>query len=301
MAPRPNRVRLFRSPDRQPASPEKSPAGRAEIPVRGRSCLPVSPVRLYGHYLSVCVRAMMQYKASFLMTTLGQGLTSLNMLLGIYFLFRRFGSVKGYTFGEVLLCASVMLASFSLAECFARGFDHFPSMVRKGEFDRVLVRPRSAVLQILGSRADLTRLGRLAVALLLFGYGLLRGGVHWTPGRVVAVGLMLSGGTAVFFGLFLLHAALCFYTMDGLEFMNIFTDGAREYGMYPVDIYGARMMRFCTYVIPYALVQYYPLTYLIGRSDSFLRGLLPMCALLFLLPCYALWRLGVRHYTSSGS
>ena len=28
---------------------------------------------------------------------------------------------------------------------------------------------------------------------------------------------------------------------------------------YPIDIYGKGLMRFCTYVIPYTLVQYYPL------------------------------------------
>lgn len=33
-------------------------------------------------------------------------------------------------------------------------------------------------------------------------------------------------------------AAFAFYTLDGLEFMNILTDGAREYGKYPIGIYG---------------------------------------------------------------
>ena len=261
----------------------------------------ISGTKLYRRYLSIHVRSVMQYKASFWMTTVGQFLTSLNMLLGVYFMFRRFSSVKGYTFSEVLLCSSIMLMEYSLGECIARGFDTFPAMVRKGGFDRVMTRPRSAVLQVLGSNIELTRVGRMAMAVVMFVYGISHSGVHWNVGRVVTVIFMLIGGTALFCGIFLIYAALCFYTLDGLEFMNILTDGAREYGKYPVNLYGKRMLQFCTFAVPYALVQYYPLTYLIGRSDNLFTMFLPLLATVFLIPCYLLWRVGLRHYQSSGS
>jgi ABC-type uncharacterized transport system permease subunit len=44
--------------------------------------------------------------------------------------------------------------AFSIAECFARGFDHFPSMISNGEFDRVMVRPRNEIFQILAYKMD---------------------------------------------------------------------------------------------------------------------------------------------------
>ena len=83
--------------------------------------------------------------------------------------------------------------------------------------------------------------------------------------------------------------------------MNVFTDGGREYGKYPIDVYGRCMQQFATFVIPYAPVQYYPLQYLLGRSGCWLYVLYPLGALLFLAVCYALWRVGVAHYTSTGS
>ena len=54
-------------------------------------------------------------------------------------------------------------------------------------------------------------------------------------------------------------------------------------------------------IIPYALVQYYPLLFVLGRTDNVIFMVIPLCAVLFLVPCYVLWRFGVRHYTSSGS
>ena len=79
-------------------------------------------VRLYMHYVSITVRSMMQYKTSFLLSVTGQFLISFNIFLGIFFMFRRFSSVEGFTYSEVLLCFAIILLDFSLAEMFARGF-----------------------------------------------------------------------------------------------------------------------------------------------------------------------------------
>ena len=164
-----------------------------------------------------------------------------------------------------------------------------------------MVRPRNEILQVLGSKFELTRIGRMLQAVVMFIYGIMNSNIQWTFSKVITVVFMLLGGTALFTGIFLIYAALCFFTLDGLEFMNIFTDGAREYGKYPVGIYGKRMLQFCTFIVPYALVQYYPLLYLLDRRTSGVYIFVPLLAFLFLIPCYALWRFGVRHYKSSGS
>lgn len=260
-----------------------------------------SNLKLYFRYVSIHIKGTMQYKSSFILTAIGQFLVSFNVFLGVFFMFQRFNNIEGFTYSEVLLCFAVMLMEFSLAECVARGFDTFPSMVRKGEFDRVMTRPRNEILQVLGSSFELTRFGRMLQAIVMFVYGVINCGVQWNFMRVLTVIFMLIGGTALFSGIFLIYAALCFYTLDGLEFMNILTDGAREYGKYPIGVYGKRMLQFCTFIVPYALVQYYPLLYLIGKSSNIIYVFIPLAAVLFLIPCFILWKIGVRHYTSSGS
>lgn len=243
----------------------------------------------------------MQYKTSFILTAIGQFLVSFNVFLGVFFMFQRFNNVEGFTYGQVLLCFSVILMEFSLAECIARGFDAFPSMVRKGEFDRVMTRPRNEILQVLGSNFEISRIGRMMQATVMFCYGALNCGVQWNFIRALTVVFMLIGGTALFCGIFLIYAALCFYTLDELEFMNILTDGAREYGKYPINIYGKRMLQFCTFIVPYALVQYYPLLYLTGKRQDIIYVFIPIFALIFLIPCFIIWKTGVNHYQSSGS
>jgi len=260
-----------------------------------------SGLRLYFHYISIIIRSTMQYKTSFFLTMVGQFLVSFNVFLGVFFMFKRFSAVKGFTYSEVLLCFSIVLLEFSLAEMVARGFDMFSHTVRSGNFDRILVRPRSEVLQVLGSKFELTRIGRMLQSVVMFIYGVTHSNVDWDFPKVVTVIFMLIGGAAIFSGMFLIYAALCFFTLEGLEFMNIMTDGVREYGKYPFAVYGKRVLQFTTFVVPYALVQYYPLLYLLGRVSSPVYIFLPLVAVLFLVPSYALWRFGVRHYKSSGS
>lgn len=258
-------------------------------------------LRLYRHYLSIILRSKMQYKKSFFMIFIGSFLASFSVFLSVYFMFQRFSHVKGYSFQEVLLCYSIVLMSFSLAEIWARGLESFPGMVRRGEFDRVMLRPRSLLLQILGTQCDLERFSRVLQALVILLYAVTTSKVHWTPLRIATVFFMLIGGCILFSGIFLIQAALSFFFLEGLEFTNIFTFGLNEHGKYPVDIYGKGVLWILTFIIPFALVQYYPLLYVLGRKEEIQYAFLPFAAALFLIPCYLLWRFGVRHYKSSGS
>ena len=47
--------------------------------------------------------------------------------------------------------------------------------------------------------------------------------------------------------------------------------------------------------------EYYPLLYLMDRKKSPVYMLMPVISLLFLLPCYIFFRIGLKHYKSTGS
>lgn len=258
-------------------------------------------MRLYFRYFLIQLKSQMQYKLSFALTITGQFLTAFTTLLGIWFLLSRFHQVEGFTFSDILLCFAIVWMAYSLSETFARGFDHFAAMIGNGEFDRILVRPRGTILQVLGSKIEFTRLGRLCQSVLVFCYAIPASGIHWTADKILTLVLMVVSGFFVFSGLFVIYAALCFFTTEGLEFINIFTDGGREFGTYPLAIYGRGVLKFFTFVVPLALFQYYPLLYLLGRTENKAYRFLPLLALLFLLPCRLLWRIGVRHFRSTGS
>lgn len=258
-------------------------------------------MRLYWKYFAIHLKSVMQYKSSFFITVIGSFLDSFTTFLGVFFMFQRFHTVAGFSYEEVLLCYGIMLMGFSIAQMFASGFKVFSGMIANGEFDRILCRPRNEIFQVLAYRVDFVRVGALLQGMVMLIYGLVKCPVNWTPWKICSVLFMILGGTVLFSALHLLDGSIAFFTLQGLEFMNIFTYGAREHGKYPLGIYGKGMLLFCTCIIPYALVQYYPLLYILDRSDRIWYIFLPLLACLFVIPCWGLWRLGVRKYTSTGS
>ena len=132
-------------------------------------------------------------------------------------------------------------------------------------------------------------------------YAIPRCGVVWTADKVLTLVLMILGGIVTFSALFVLRAGISFFTIEALEFMNIFTDGSREFAKYPVSIYGEGVLRFLTFVVPIALFQYYPFLYLVGRSANPALTFLPLLSVVFMLPCYGVFRLGLHRYQSTGS
>ena len=119
--------------------------------------------------------------------------------------------------------------------------------------------------------------------------------------RVLTLVLMIGGGTLVFAAVYIIFASICFFTLEGLEFMNIFTDGGREFGRYPAGIYGSSILKFLTFIVPLACFQYYPLLILLGKSSRKLYAAAPIACLIFFALCCIFWRAGVSRYKSAGS
>lgn len=256
---------------------------------------------LYLKYFSMHLKAELEYKKAFIIALISKMATSVFSFISIIFLFDKFGNIDGYTFENILICFSISYLGFSTAECFFRAFDHFDKMISNGEFDRMLVRPKNIILQVLGAEIEFNRVSRTLVALTIFIGVLIREPELLRPDRLLTLILMMIGTIVIYAGLFILKAGITFFTTQSLEIMNIFTDGARDLAQYPLSIYQEWVKNFFTYILPLALVNYFPLLYVIGKSDNKFYIILPIVAMLFVIPCYMVWKIGLKKYKSTGS
>ena len=259
--------------------------------------------RLYKHYIGISMRGQMQYRASFLMLVVAFFFTTAVEFFGIWALFARFGSLKGWSLAEVALFYGVTHLAFAFAEIFGRGFDTFPNLVKTGDFDRLLLRPRSTVLQVIGTEISLLRIGRILQALPILMWAMHASGGLWTVGKLVLLLAAIAGGACLFLGLFIMQAALSFWTIESLEIANILTHGGTETGQYPLDIYRSWFRLFFTFVVPLACANILPLGVILQRPHALpvVGALSPLLGLFFLALSLLAWRQGVRHYHSTGS
>lgn len=259
-------------------------------------------MRLLFRYLRLIAKGQLRYRSTLYISAFAQIAMPLSLLAGIMLLFARFGSLGPWTAREALLCYGVTQLAFALAELASRGFDGFSSVLANGEFDRMLVRPRNLILQVLGSRLDLSRFGRAAIGSGVLAWSVAGLGIEWSPLKALALALMVGCGALLFSSLFVLGAAFAFLTTDGLELVNIFTDGGREMTQYPMSIYERWLRLLFTFIVPFACVNYLPLMYLLGREGyGPAYAFVPLAALGFAAPCLLAWRAGVVRYVSTGS
>lgn len=265
-------------------------------------------LRLYRRLVAAQLRSQMQYKVSFLLGAFAVFLGTVIDFLAILILFARFDSLGGWKLPEVALLYGLVNLPFALVHLLADGLEDFQSIVRPGAFDQILTRPRTALLQVLGSRFPLRQLGRLASAGLALGLALhwLDAVARWGISEWAFMLLTVAGGMAFFSGVVLLSATACFWTVESIEVANIVTYGGTEMASYPMHIFAAWLRRTFTYILPLAFVNYYPALWLLGRQPP--AGLpdlspflaLPVCLWTLSLGLLA-WRFGVRHYFSTGS
>ena len=261
---------------------------------------------VYGRYLEISIRSQMQYRASFIMLSLGHLVITGIEFIGIWVLFERFGSLRGWALAEVAFMYGLVNIAFSISDAATRGFDMFGTMVKSGDFDRLLIRPRSTALQLAGQELTLRRVGRFAQGLFILLWAASTLDVDWTVPRVALVFFAVLGGAALFAGLIVLQATLAFWTTETLEIMNTVTYGGVETTQYPVVIYRAWFRDIFIYVVPLATVSYFPTIAILGRPDPLgssvpFQFLSPLIGFAFLALTLRIWQFGVHHYRSTGS
>jgi ABC-2 type transport system permease protein len=258
---------------------------------------------LFFKLIAVSIRSQMQYPASFAMLAISQCLGMFVDFLGLWVLFDRFNMVKGWTLYEVGLIYGIVHMGFAIAEAFARGFDRFSSMIKMGDFDRLLVRPQSPLFQIAASDVQIMKIGRFTQGLIILIWSASHLAFSLFSFHSLIIVFSVLGTACLFYGLFVIQATLSFWTVESLEVMNITTYGGVQTGQYPISIYPKSFRLIFTLLIPLACVGYYPIASLLQHETVpfWLGCIAPLAGFAFLFLACQLWRFGVRRYRSTGS
>ena len=271
------------------------------------SALSVSGVGVLFRLIGASVRSQAQYPASAIMLTVGQFFAAIIEIVAVWALFDRFGNVHGWRFGEVAIFYGLVNIMFAVADVLTRGFDVLgKDFVRTGAFDRLLLRPRSLTLQLVGHDFRLSRVGRLLQGLIVLSVGSGMAHVTWSATAIVLALWAVAGGIALFFGLLVLQGTMSFWTIEGLELANVLTYGGVQAAQFPLSLYSVWFRGFLTFIVPLACVAYFPVLAILGRADplgapAWLGYVSPAAGFIFLGVSFLVWRFGVSHYTSTGS
>ncbi|MDI9418645.1 MAG: hypothetical protein GX228_07625 [Firmicutes bacterium] len=95
---------------------------------------------------------------------------------------------------------------------------------------------------------------------------------------------------------------MAFFTIRGLDWIYILTNASYQVTKCPVDYLPRFLQNTFTFFMPMLVVSYYPAAAVCGWGEPYWKGFLALPAgLAFALFAALFWRIGVRHYQSTGS
>ena len=266
----------------------------------------MNTLRLYGRSMVMLIRSQLQYPLSFLMQTLAQLVMEGGEMLAVILIIDRFDRLNQWGPGDLYFFFGLMSVSFYVTEIFGRGITgNFPSMVRSGQLDTLLLRPRGVLTQVLCSAADPRRITCVAVGTVSLILGSHLSQISWSFSKALLLAESIFFSFWLLLGLFMIEAILCIHSVKSVELANALTYVGRSACEYPVDSYPRPLRLLFTVIAPFALVMHVPASAILDKPvfgwPLWAAFLAPVSGLALFGIMYVLFRKALRFYRSTGS
>lgn len=257
--------------------------------------------------LKMSILTRMQYRIDSIVATLAVFVRESTNIIVIYLALLKFDKINGWNVNEMLFLFSILFLTYAFVVSLFADLRDFSCMIREGRFDRLLVRPRGLLFQLILNNADLmASAGHGTLGILLFLISANRVGITWDFSTILYYIGAIIGGVLIQGGMFILFSALSFYFVETNSIREIFYWNMRKFAGYPISIYNKLIQGLMIYVVPFAFVNYFPAQYLLRKEDmanynEMYMYIAPAVGVVIYLAAYGFWRISVKRYKSTGN
>ena len=188
-------------------------------------------VKLYIESMKLKLKSQLEYRLSFILTFISQIGVFFTYYFMIVALFQRFDNIKGFTVYEVLLCFSIIHFGFAFNETFFRGVDKFDKFIIDGSLDRLLVRPRGVLYQVICSEMDFVKIARIIQSLIIFFIAISHLNIEWNIINILLIIAMFLSSIILFFGIAVILGLLLFKMFEKIEEKDTKTEQMPTYSI----------------------------------------------------------------------
>lgn len=196
-------------------------------------------------------------------------------------------SFPNWSFYEVLLIQAIFTMSSGIAYILFNGVlwatMHY---VINGSLEIVLIKPLDSLFYLISSTISFDSIGLLLGGGIMFILAIVNIGsislFMWLQFIVLFV-----AGLLVMMGISLIMAATSFKWVGNSRIPEIF-DSINSFGKYPQSIFNKAIASFTTFVIPVAMVGYFPATALMGKVSPLM--------FIAIIPCIIFATIGILLY-----
>jgi ABC-2 type transport system permease protein len=258
-------------------------------------------VYIYFRCLGQQMKAILAYEADFAILMFSAVLVQIVGFAFIWAIFQRIPSVNGWTFWQVVMMYALIYVTEGVGSLFFEGTWRVSQLVYDGQFDQMLLRPISPIVQVLAGAVGFNGLGNIVTGMVLIGISMANSPIEWTPGRLVMFAILLVSTSTIRVAINLGSAASAFWIRTPWSLVPTFVHQLGDFAKYPITIYSLGVQALIVVAVPFAFISFFPTAYVFGMEAWSLAGLLtPLVALYCLFIAVVLFRIGLRRYESTG-
>ncbi len=241
----------------------------------------------------------MQYRFDFINGLFVSVLYSSIGVITLFVIYIKTNGYPGWTLNQIILFQGVLLLWNGLKDLiFGDVRNNIDTSIRKGEFDRILLKPFPPIGYILVSGPNYTSLSSMAAGIIVMIIGILRLNI------TVGVQDVLLFFVFMISGLFLYMAFLVLYCIVTVMIIYMgriseIMDKLLRFSEYPLQIFSKGFGLVFTYVIPFSIFIYLPTQAFLKRLDITDLISIPVSLLLF-FATIKLWNFYLKKYVSAG-
>ncbi|PKO11905.1 MAG: ABC transporter permease [Chloroflexi bacterium HGW-Chloroflexi-10] len=258
-------------------------------------------LRLYFIIEAQYIKARMQYRADFIISSVGMFFSSLATLGIFWVLFDSIPNLAGWSFMEMVFIYAFYMVSISPMQIL---FDHTWQLrfhVQQGTFLKYYFRPLNMMFYYMSEMFDLKGLTQLVMGTGLLIYASIQLGIAWTLLKIALLLISLFSAGLVLISITLLAGCACFWVIDSYPVLGLAWK-LREFAPYPMNIFDGFFRFTFTYILPIGFIAFYPSQLFLHPEDvSTLVYFSPIIGIGLFIIAYRVWLLGVNSYTGTGS
>jgi ABC-2 type transport system permease protein len=258
-------------------------------------------LRLYFIIEAQYIKARMQYRADFIISSLGMFFSSLATLGVFWVILESVPDLAGWSLMEMVFIYAFYMIAISPMQIL---FDHAWQLrfhIQQGTFLKYYFRPLNMMFYYMSEIFDLKGLTQLAAGIILLVYASLQLHLDWTPVRIILLIVTLFSAALVQISIIVLASCAAFWVLDSYPVLGLAWK-LREFSPYPMTIFDGAFRFAFTYIIPIGFVSFYPSQLFLHPQDvSLLVYFSPIIGIGMFMLTYWVWTKGVNSYTGTGS
>lgn len=257
-------------------------------------------ISLYFSFLKASLKEILIYRLDCIVGIISQIITQLVEIIFIWIVFQNTENIAGWDFRQILLLYGITLISISISDfCFDALYDLGPKYIKRGEFDKIMLRPVHPLLSIIGSSRAFTAIGYMGLGLFITINMFIQLAIPVTILLIVKIILFCIVGAAIIGAICTIFSIASFWTYRSNEviwsFYKIYT-----FAQYPLDIYNKFIKILITMILPFAFVAYYPTMSYLGKNN-YMIYLSPIIAVILWIIAIKVWNFALNKYRSTGN